>query len=241
MTAAKNPTLYGIPACDTVKKSRLWFDAQGRPCTFHDFKKQGLSAERLDTWLAAMGWEALLNRKGTTWRRLDEATRAAITDASHARALMLAQPSVIKRPVIEWPDGRVSVGMDPAQWQIWAAAALKSAVRPITPPTPMSTTQIDGVTVHTQAKVYFDGKCVSHAITLADGTQKTVGVILPATLSFNTGAPEIMECVAGACEYRLAGSDTWVKSAAGERFAVPANARFDIRVNEIYHYICHFG
>ena len=105
----------------------------------------------------------------------------------------------------------------------------------------MSTTQIGGVTVNTQANVYFDGKCVSHGITLADGTKKSVGVVLPATLTFNTGAPEIMECVAGSCEYKLDGSDTWVKSAAGDRFSVPGNSRFDIRVTEAYHYICHFG
>ena len=105
----------------------------------------------------------------------------------------------------------------------------------------MSTTQISGVTVTTQANVYFDGKCVSHGITLADGTKKSVGVILPATLTFNTGAPEIMECVAGACEYKLDGSSTWVKSSAGEKFSIPGNAKFDIRVTEPYHYICHFG
>ena len=105
----------------------------------------------------------------------------------------------------------------------------------------MSTTQISGVTVTTQANVYFDGKCVSHGITLADGTKKSVGVILPATLTFNTGAPEIMECVAGSCEYRLAGSEQWVKSSAGEKFSIPANSKFDIRVSDSYHYICHFG
>jgi uncharacterized protein YaiE (UPF0345 family) len=105
----------------------------------------------------------------------------------------------------------------------------------------MTTTHIDGVSVTTQASVYFDGKCVSHGITLADGTKKSVGVVLPATLTFNTGAPEIMECVAGYCEYKLAGTDAWVKSSAGERFSVPGNSKFDIRVTEPYHYICHFG
>ncbi|MCW5671624.1 MAG: pyrimidine/purine nucleoside phosphorylase [Hydrogenophaga sp.] len=105
----------------------------------------------------------------------------------------------------------------------------------------MSTTQFDGVTVHTQANVYFDGKCVSHGITLADGTKKSVGVVLPATLTFNTGAPEIMECVAGGCEYLLSGSSTWVKSGPGDSFSVPGNSSFQIRVTEPYHYICHFG
>ena len=103
------------------------------------------------------------------------------------------------------------------------------------------TTKFDGVSVATQASVYFDGKCVSHGITFADGTKKSVGVILPATLTFNTGAPEIMECVAGSCEYKLAGTDAWVRSSAGEKFSVAGNAKFDIRVTEPYHYICHFG
>ena len=105
----------------------------------------------------------------------------------------------------------------------------------------MTTEKIDGVSVTTKASVYFDGKCVSHGITFPDGTKKSVCVILPATLTFNTGAPEIMECVAGSCEYKLAGSDAWVKSSAGEQFNVPGNSKFDIRVTEAYHYICHFG
>ena len=97
------------------------------------------------------------------------------------------------------------------------------------------------LSVTTKANVYFDGKCVSHNITLADGTKKSVGVVLPATLTFNTGAPEIMECVAGSCEYKLAGTDAWVKSSAGEKFSVPGNSKFEIRVADAYHYICHFG
>jgi hypothetical protein len=105
----------------------------------------------------------------------------------------------------------------------------------------MSTQQFDNVSVTAQANVYFDGKCVSHSITLADGTKKSVGVVLPATLTFNTGAPEIMECVAGSCEYKLKGSDAWIKSSAGEQFNVPGNSSFEIRVTEPYHYICHFG
>lgn len=104
----------------------------------------------------------------------------------------------------------------------------------------MSTQQFNGVTVSTQANVYFDGKCVSHSITLADGTKKSVGVVLPATLSFNTSAPEIMECVAGSCEYKLKGSDTWAHSGAGHKFSVPGNSSFEIRVTAPYHYICHF-
>lgn len=103
------------------------------------------------------------------------------------------------------------------------------------------TARIDGVSLSTTANIYFDGKCVSHSITLADGSKKSVGVILPATLTFNTGAPETMECVAGSCEYKLAGSDAWIKSSAGEKFSVPGKATFDIRVTAPYHYICHFG
>lgn len=102
-------------------------------------------------------------------------------------------------------------------------------------------TQLSNVTVATQANVYFDGKCISHGITFADGTKKSVGVILPASLTFNTGAPEIMECVAGSCDYKLAGSEAWLKSSPGEKFSIPGNSKFDIRVAEAYHYICHFG
>ena len=105
----------------------------------------------------------------------------------------------------------------------------------------MTTEKIDGVSVTTQASVYFDGKCVSHGITFPDGSKKSVGVVLPAALTFNTGAPEIMECVAGSCEYRLDGSDAWLTSTPGEKFSIPGNSKFDIRVTDAYHYICHFG
>jgi purine/pyrimidine-nucleoside phosphorylase len=105
----------------------------------------------------------------------------------------------------------------------------------------MTTIQIDGVTVTTQANVYFDGKCVSHGITLADGTKKSVGVVLPAQLTFGTAAPEIMECVAGGCEYKLAGTEVWLKAGPGDSFSVPGNASFDIRVSDAFHYICHYG
>ena len=104
----------------------------------------------------------------------------------------------------------------------------------------MITQHISNIRVTTQANVYFDGKCISHGITYLDGTKKSVGVILPSTLTFNTGVAEIMECVAGSCEYKLAGADAWVKSSAGEKFNVPGNSKFDIRVTEPYHYICHF-
>ena len=105
-------TLYGIPNCDTVKKARTWLTEQGVDYTFHDFKKQGVPAELLPTWLAAVGWQTLVNRKGTTWRKLDEATRLAVVDDASATALMLAHPSVIKRPVVVWADSGISVGFD---------------------------------------------------------------------------------------------------------------------------------
>jgi Spx/MgsR family transcriptional regulator len=106
-------TLHGIPHCTTVKKARAWLEAQGRPYAFHDFKKQGVPEAALDHWIATLGWETLVNRSGTTWRKLDEAARAGITDAASARALMLAQPSVIKRPVVQWgaaAQHRLTVG-----------------------------------------------------------------------------------------------------------------------------------
>ena len=109
-------TIYGIPNCDTVKKARTWLTEHGVEHQFHDFKKQGVPEAALDQWLAALGWELLVNRKGTTWRKLDETTRAAVTDAASARALMLAQPSVIKRPVVQWADG-ITVGFDAEDWE----------------------------------------------------------------------------------------------------------------------------
>ena len=110
--------MYGIPNCTTVKKARSWLDERGIAYRFHDFKKDGLPVARLDAWLAALGWEALLNRRGTTWRQLDEATRAAVVDAASARALMLTRPSVIRRPVVEWGSERITVGFDSDGWPL---------------------------------------------------------------------------------------------------------------------------
>ncbi|WP_367065726.1 ArsC family reductase [Oryzisolibacter sp. LB2S] len=118
--------LYGIPNCDTVKKARAWLQDQGLACQFHDFKKQGVPAERLAGWMAAVGWEKLLNRQGTTWRRLDAAVQARAQDAESAAALMREHPSVIKRPVVEWsgtPTGRVTVGFKADAWRELAAGA----------------------------------------------------------------------------------------------------------------------
>jgi len=108
--------LYGISNCDTVKKARAWLAAQGRAVQFHDLKKAGVPAGRLDAWIGAAGWERLVNRKGTTWRQLDAAQQAAVVDAASAKALMLAQPSVIKRPVVEWPEGAITVGFSAPDW-----------------------------------------------------------------------------------------------------------------------------
>lgn len=121
MAGMKDHTLavYGIPNCDTVKKARAWLTAQGVAHQFHDFKKQGVSPELLDGWIDALGWERLLNRQGTTWRKLDAATQAGVTDAASASALMQAHTSVIQRPVVEWgprPADAVTVGFDPADW-----------------------------------------------------------------------------------------------------------------------------
>lgn len=101
--------------------------------------------------------------------------------------------------------------------------------------------QFENVSVNKTANVYFDGKCVSHTVTLADGTRKSVGVILPSTLKFNTGAPEIMELLQGRCKVRLAGSDAWTAYAGGQSFEVGANSSFDIETLEDLHYVCHFG
>ena len=105
----------------------------------------------------------------------------------------------------------------------------------------MVTEQLQGASVATKANVFFDGKCVSHTVTLANGEKKSVGVVLAATLTFTTAAAEIMECVAGSCEYKVAGSNEWKTSGPGSQFSVPANSSFDIKVAQAYHYICHFG
>lgn len=111
-------TLYGIPNCDTVKRSRAWFTDHSIEHAFHDFKKSGVPAAELDRWISALGWEALVNKKGTTWRKLDAAVQAKIVDAKSARALMLREPSVIKRPVAML-GAKISVGFVPETWVTW--------------------------------------------------------------------------------------------------------------------------
>ncbi|WP_300682315.1 pyrimidine/purine nucleoside phosphorylase [Nocardioides sp.] len=99
----------------------------------------------------------------------------------------------------------------------------------------------ENVTLDPTANVYFDGKCVSHTFFLADGTRKSAGVILPATLTFGTAAPEIMELHAGACRVRLAGEQEWTEYAGGATFSVPGDSSFDIEVTETVSYVCHYG
>lgn len=108
--------MYGITNCDTVKKARAFLAQHEVSFDFIDYKKQGVPADALDDWVAALGWEPLLNRKGNTWRGLAEAVQATATDAAGAKRLMLAQPSVIKRPVVVWGDGGITVGFDAAAW-----------------------------------------------------------------------------------------------------------------------------
>ncbi len=107
--------LYGIVNCSTVKKARAWLAEHGQSYEFHDFRKHGVPPEKLALWVQTVGWEKLLNRQGTTWRKLDAAAQAAVTDAASAQALMRAQPSVIKRPVLDWGQG-ITVGFDAAAW-----------------------------------------------------------------------------------------------------------------------------
>ena len=115
-TSVPAVTVFGIPNCDTVKKARTWLTEHGVAYAFHDFKKQGVPAEQLPGWIAAVGWEKLVNRKGTTWRKLDAHTQAAVVDAASASTLMLAHPSVVKRPVVQWADGGMTVGFDAASF-----------------------------------------------------------------------------------------------------------------------------
>ncbi|MCW5612027.1 MAG: ArsC family reductase [Rubrivivax sp.] len=109
-------TVHGLANCDTVRRARAWLGERGQPYGFHDFRKDGVPDAALAGWIAALGWERLLNRQGTTWRRLPDDERAAVVDAASARALMLRQPGVIRRPVVVWADGSTGVGFDAADW-----------------------------------------------------------------------------------------------------------------------------
>jgi hypothetical protein len=108
--------LYGIANCDTVKKARAWLTEHDIAHQFHDFKKSGVSSDQLQAWAQAVGWEKLLNRQGTTWRKLAPEQQAAVLDGASAIALMQGQPSLIKRPVAAWPNGLISVGFKAEDW-----------------------------------------------------------------------------------------------------------------------------
>jgi arsenate reductase len=108
---AQPVTIYGIKACDTMQKARAWLESHGVAYAFHDYKTQGIGRDRLEGWSRQVGWEVLLNRSGTTFRKLADADKAGLTEAK-AIALMLAQPSMIKRPVLE-TNGGLLVGFKP--------------------------------------------------------------------------------------------------------------------------------
>ena len=107
---SKQVTLYGIPNCDTVKKARTWLDTNGVAYTFHDFKKAGLDASLVTTWLKDIPWDTLVNRKGTTWRGLSDERKAGITDNASATSLMVELPSIVKRPVLHASGQPTHVG-----------------------------------------------------------------------------------------------------------------------------------
>lgn len=116
-------TLYAIPQCDTVKKSRAWFDVRHLPYRFHDYKKLGVPLDHWDVWQQQLGRSVLINRQGSTWRKLSaDLQQQALADDEHARQIAAAHPSVIKRPVVEWttPQGvHVSAGWAPELWEAW--------------------------------------------------------------------------------------------------------------------------
>ena len=116
-------TIYGIKNCDTMKKARAWLDQRGVEYAFHDYKASGIERERLERWCRKVGWETLLNRAGTTFRKLPDRDKRAL-DAQKAMALMLAQPSMIKRPVLDLGGGRLLVGFKPETYG--AAVSAKS-------------------------------------------------------------------------------------------------------------------
>ena len=109
-------TVYGIPNCSSVKKARAWLSAHGQPFVFHDFKKEGLTRDMVQAWLAHHPWEMLVNRKGTTWRGLAQARKDAILDAGSALELMLEWPSVVKRPILQGPS-QCQVGFSDTQYR----------------------------------------------------------------------------------------------------------------------------
>jgi Spx/MgsR family transcriptional regulator len=119
---AKSITIFGIKNCDTMKKARAWLEQHGVDYVFHDYKTEGIQRERLVQWCKKVGWETLLNRAGTTFRKLPESEKARV-DARKAMELMLEQPSMIKRPVLELGGGKLLVGFAPENYSTMVAAA----------------------------------------------------------------------------------------------------------------------
>lgn len=116
----KSVTIYGIKNCDTMKKARAWLDKAGKPYAFHDYKEAGIDRAKLEKWAAAIGWEMLLNRAGTTFRKLPDPDKQGLTEKK-AIALMLAQPSMIRRPIVDFGKGKLLAGFKPETF----AAAFK--------------------------------------------------------------------------------------------------------------------
>ncbi len=108
-------TIYGIKNCDTMKKARAWLDKRGVEYAFHDYKSAGIERDRLERWVRKVGWETLLNRAGMTFRKLSDKDKAGLGEKK-AIALMLAQPSMIKRPVLDLGGGRLLIGFKPEQY-----------------------------------------------------------------------------------------------------------------------------
>ena len=125
--------VYGIPNCDTVKRARAWLADQKLEYTFHDFKKSGVPLDRLEVWCKVVGWESLLNRQGQTWRKLSDSVKQSIHDETSARNLMVGQPSVIKRPVIEWPSSGKNPGQITVGFSVSAAPFLDHSLESPTP------------------------------------------------------------------------------------------------------------
>jgi arsenate reductase len=109
--------VYGIRNCDTVKKARKFLEEAGVDYTFHDYKKDGVNADKLATFVGEFGWDAVLNKRGTTWRRLDEATQDSVMDAASALDVMIEHPSAIRRPIVE-SDGKNFIGFDAVAWEL---------------------------------------------------------------------------------------------------------------------------
>jgi arsenate reductase (glutaredoxin) len=118
---SKSLTIYGIKNCDTMKKARAWLDKHGVTYEFHDYKTAGIERERLEAWSKKVGWETLLNQAGTTFRKLPDKDKSGL-DAKRALALMLEQPSMIKRPVLDLGDGKLLVGFKPELYESQVAS-----------------------------------------------------------------------------------------------------------------------